>query len=332
MSPAVRPELVLRAVPGIGEVGAGTELATLLDDTDLLDGDVVVLTSKVVSKAEGRVVDGADETDRQSAVASETTRVLARRGPTTIARTRHGLVLAAAGVDTSNVRVGALVLLPLDPDASARRVRDDLASRHGVNVAVVVSDTAGRAWRVGQTDIAIGAAGLRVLDDHAGRQDSYGNALAVTLPAVADEVAGAAELATGKLSLSPLTLVRGLASLVLPRGEHGPGAAALVRPEAEDMFGLGAREAVLAALGPARTTAFGAPASADAVATALTTSLGVATGSWVVTPDGDLLLDLGHLDERAVGRAETVAEAVARAHGWRRSEAGGRQVRLSAGP
>ena len=242
-SPGVRVDVVT----GVGEVREGADLAALLDATELADGDVVVVTSKVVSKAEGRVTDRS----KDEALAEETVRVVARRGPTTIARTRHGLVMAAAGIDASNVTTGRLVLLPLDPDGSARRLRRAVAERRGVDVGVVVTDTAGRAWRVGQTDIAIGAAGVQVVDDHAGRVDSYGNLLAVTLPAVADEIAGAAELATGKLSQSPLSVVRGLAHLVLPRGEDGPGAAALVRPEHEDMFGLGAREAVLAAIGAA---------------------------------------------------------------------------------
>ncbi len=264
-------------VPDVGEVAEGTVLADLLAGVALGDGDVVVVTSKIVSKAEGRVTDRP----KDEALADETVRVVARRGPTTIARTRHGLVMAAAGIDASNVAAGRHVLLPLDPDASARHLRRALADRHGVNVGVVVTDTAGRAWRVGQTDIAVGAAGLRVVEDHAGLVDGYGNLLAVTLPAVADEIAGAAELATGKLSMSPLSVVRGLARLVLPPGEDGPGASALVRPEREDMFGLGAREAVLAALsagspgasGGSGHPGFGGPAPADELVAALRTCL-----------------------------------------------------------
>ena len=237
------------APDGVPAVRSGDDLAALLlavldGDDALADGDVVVVTSKVVSKSEGRVVDGP----REQHVAGETARVVARRGPTTIARTRHGLVLAAAGVDGSNVESGHSVLLPLDPDASARRLRADLHARTGRTVGVVVTDTAGRAWREGQTDLAIGAAGLVVLDDHAGRVDEHGNELAVTAPAVADELAGLAELAQGKLGGRPFAVVRGRADLVLPAGDDGPGAVALVRPEGADMFGLGSREAVVVAV------------------------------------------------------------------------------------
>ena len=210
---------------------------------------MVLVTSKVVSKAEGRSLPGAD---RDAAVEAELAepgaRVVARRGPTTIVRTRLGLTMAAAGVDNSNVEQGSVLLLPVDPDGSARALRRVIAERTGANVGVVVTDTAGRAWRTGQTDIAIGAAGIVVLDDHSGRTDAYGNELAVTAPALADELAGAAELAQGKLAGRPFALVRGRADLVLPAGEDGPGAAALVRVEGEDLFGYGAREAVVRAL------------------------------------------------------------------------------------
>lgn len=319
-----RPGLALFAVPGIGEVTPGTDLAGLVDGTELADGDVLVVTSKAVSKAEGRLTDGP----KDAAVEAETRRVLARRGPTTIARTRHGLVLAAAGVDASNVAPGRLVLLPLDPDASARHLRAALLGRRGVNVGVVVSDTAGRAWRTGQTDIAIGAAGIRVTDDHAGRVDPYGNELAVTLPAVADEIAGAAELATGKLSQSPVTVVTGLARVVLPAGDDGPGAAALVRPAAEDMFGLGTREAVLAAVGGG-DDAFGAPAPAPVMAEALRAALGDAVDVDLPGPDVPQLgVVLREADERALGRAETGVAVVAAAHGWRSAGLQGRRAVL----
>jgi coenzyme F420-0:L-glutamate ligase/coenzyme F420-1:gamma-L-glutamate ligase len=326
------PALRVDVVPDVGEVAEGADLAALLDGTRLDDGDVVVVTSKIVSKAEGRVTDRPKE----EALAEETVRVVARRGPTTIARTRHGLVMAAAGIDASNVTAGRLVLLPRDPDASARRLRRTLAERRGVDVGVVVTDTAGRAWRVGQTDIAIGAAGLAVVDDHAGRVDAYGNLLAVTLPAVADEIAGAAELATGKLSMSPVSVVRGLSHLVLARGEDGPGAVALVRPEREDMFGLGAREAVLAALasvtsvptaadaGPAGTAGhpgLGAPVAAGDLVRVLDAALAPALDPAPAraTTDGPqrVVVVLDGLDERARGRAEVVVAAVAAAHGWR---------------
>jgi coenzyme F420-0:L-glutamate ligase/coenzyme F420-1:gamma-L-glutamate ligase len=260
------------APDGLPEVGAGDDLAGLLlgalgDGADLADGDVVCVTSKVVSKAEGRTRVG----DREQAVDEESVRVVARRGPTRIVRTRLGLTMAAAGVDASNVAAGSIVLLPLDPDASARALRHEVRARTGRNVGVVVTDTAGRAWREGQTDIAVGAAGLVVAEDFAGRTDPYGNPLAVTLPAVADELAGAAELAQGKLAGRPLAVVRGRADLVLPPGQAGPGAAALVRPDGTDLFGWGAREAVVRALvgAEADRTPFGAPAPADELAAAL---------------------------------------------------------------
>lgn len=257
------------APDGVPEIRAGDDLVgLLLPLAELADGDVLVVTSKVVSKAEGRVVPGID---RDLAIADEAVRVVARRGPTTIVRTRHGLTMAAAGVDASNVEAGRLVLLPLDPDGSARRLRAAVAERTGANVGVVVTDTAGRAWREGQTDIAIGAAGLTVLDDHAGRVDAHGNQLAVTAPAVADEIAGLAELAAGKLGARPFSVVRGRADLVLPPGDDGPGAAALVRAEQADLFGFGAREAVVRALvgHDADRVGFGAPATPEELAEAI---------------------------------------------------------------
>lgn len=293
---------------GVPEVRPGDDLADLLLPlVDLSDGDVVVVTSKVVSKSEGRLVAG--ET-RDEAIAAETVRVVARRGPTTIVRTRHGLTMAAAGVDNSNVEVGTLVLLPVDPDASARRLRTAIAERTALNVAVVITDTAGRAWREGQTDIAIGAAGLTVLDDHAGRVDPHGNPLAVTAPAVADEIAGMAELASGKLGGRPFAVVRGCAGFVLPAGQDGPGAGALVRPEAGDLFGYGAREAVVrAVLGRERDrVGFGALASAEELADAVR-----------LVTDADVRLeDDGSL---VVAVAPDVRLAIlAYAHGWHVSD------------
>ncbi len=256
------------APEGVPEVRAGDDLiALLLPLVDLADGEIVAVTSKVVAKAEGRVVTG----DRDALLPDETVRVVARRGPTTIVRTRHGLTLAAAGIDASNVARGSVVLLPEDPDGSARQLRAEIAERTGRNVGVIVTDTAGRAWREGQTDIAIGAAGLRVSEEYAGRTDAHGNELAVTEPAVADEIAGLAELAQGKLGGRPFAVVRGRADLVLPRGEDGPGAVALVRPEGMDMFGYGSREAVRrAARGHADDAApFGAPVTHDELLRAL---------------------------------------------------------------
>lgn len=305
-------ELVVTAVSGIGEVDDGSDLASLVAGAAVLaDGDIIVVTSKVVSKAEGRV----RAMPREEAVAAETDRVVARRGPTQIVRTPHGLVMAAAGVDASNTPPGTVVLLPQDPDRSAAGLRDRFHELTGCNVAVVVSDTSGRAWRTGQTDVAIGCAGLVVLDDHAGRRDDYGNELAVTAPAVADEVAAAADLVTRKLARAPVAVVGGLADWVLPVGEHGPGASALVRPESEDMFGYGAREAVLEALAPASDgRGFGVPAEPSDVQEAL--RLIFEAVAPVSGHGSEVVVGLGSLDAETRGWVRAVSSAVARAHGW----------------
>ena len=253
------------AVAGIGEVVPGTDLVRLLDGVELLDGDVVLVTSKVVSKAQGRVRTG----EREAAIVEETVRVVARRGPTSIVENRLGLVMAAAGVDASNVDPGQVLLLPEDPDGTAAELRTRLHAERGCNVAVVLTDTAGRAWRTGQTDLALGTAGLLPLEDLAGTHDAYGNPLAVTAPAVADELAGLAELVTGKTGGRPVSVVRGLGSRVLPPGEHGPGARSLNRPRSQDMFALGAREAVVAAVRGTSRDCFGSPAPASEVVAAL---------------------------------------------------------------
>ena len=230
-------------VEGLPEVRPGDDVAALVADAaDLQDGDVVVVTSKVLSKAEGRLLPvppGADrEQVRQDAVAAEAVRVVARRGTTVIAQNRNGLVLAAAGVDASNVRRNEVALLPLDPDASARGLRDRLRELTGCRVAVVVSDTLGRPWRVGQVDQAIGVAGVAPVRDARGTPDSHGAVLEVTEIAVADELASAAELVKGKADGVPVALVRGLH---LP--DDGRDASALVRPAAQDWFRLGTLEA-----------------------------------------------------------------------------------------
>ena len=295
-------ELRILAPDGIGEVRRGDDLASMLAErVALTDGDVVLVTSKAVSKVEGRVVPGT----RDDALPGETARVVARRGLTTIVRTHHGLTLAAAGIDASNVAPGSVVLLPVDPDGSARVIRARLHELTGRTVGVVVTDTAGRPWREGQTDVAVGAAGLRVLEDHPGRRDGYGNDLVVTAPAEAAELAGAAELVQGKLGGRPFAVVRGRPDLVLLSGDDGPGAAALVRPEGADLFGYGAREAVLRALlgDPADAAPFGAPAAAAELAAALTVLGGVPR----VEGDG-LVLD-GEPPHDAV-------RALAFAHGW----------------
>ena len=201
---------------------------------------MLVVTSKVISKAEGRLIPAGPnrEATRLQAVDDETIRVVARRGTTTIAETRHGLIMAAAGVDGSNVQADEIALLPLDPDASARTLRTDLKRLTGLDLAVVVSDTMGRAWRVGQTDQAIGVAGISPVRDARGTTDSHGHLLEVTEIAVADELASAAELVKGKADGVAAAVVRGLAY-----DDDGRPATALTRPSADDMFRLGTREA-----------------------------------------------------------------------------------------
>jgi coenzyme F420-0:L-glutamate ligase/coenzyme F420-1:gamma-L-glutamate ligase len=228
-------------VPGLPEVREGDDVAEMVAGTDLRDGDIVVVTSKIVSKAEGRLL-VAD--DREKAIDAETVRVVARRGGTRIVQNRQGLVLAAAGVDASNTEPGTVLLLPVDSDASARRIRARLHELTGVHLGVIVSDTLGRPWRLGLTDAAIGAAGVVPMDDLRGRSDAYGNLLEATMTSVADEVASAAELVKGKLSGVPVAVVRGLGHLVTD--EDGPGAQALVRSADDDMFRYGSADVLLA--------------------------------------------------------------------------------------
>ncbi|WP_405217117.1 coenzyme F420-0:L-glutamate ligase [Agrococcus sp. Ld7] len=239
-------DLQLTAVRGMGEIRAGDDLPTVIGDAleplGLRDGDIVAVTSKIVSKAEGRIR-AADE--REQAIDEESVRLVASRaypgGVTRIVEHRTGLVLAAAGVDASNTDEGTILLLPVDSDASARAIAEALRARFGVRVGVLVTDTLGRAWRVGQTDVAIGAAGIRVLEVLSGQLDASGRPLAVTAPAVADEIAGAADLVAGKSDGVPVVLVRGMGRHVGDLDE--PGAARLVRPQEEDMFRMGADEA-----------------------------------------------------------------------------------------
>ncbi|SDG58318.1 coenzyme F420-0:L-glutamate ligase [Pseudonocardia oroxyli] len=210
----------------------------------LADGDVVVVTSKIFSKAEGRLVPAPTDPEERDAlrrrlIDGETERVLARKGRTLIVASKLGIVQAAAGVDGSNVRTDELALLPVDPDGSAARLRTGLREALGVDVAVVVTDTMGRSWRVGQTDVAIGSAGLTVIHRYAGAHDAEGNELLVTEVAVADEVAGAADLVKGKLGALPVAVVRGLGSR-----DDGSTARDLVRPVEDDLFRLGADEAI----------------------------------------------------------------------------------------
>ncbi|MEO8106558.1 MAG: coenzyme F420-0:L-glutamate ligase [Actinomycetes bacterium] len=231
------------AVEGMPEIVAGHDLASaiVVAHPEVQGGDVVVISSKAVAKAEGRVVSSQS---RHQIIDDETVRVVAERGDLKIVETRHGLVLATAGVDASNTEPGSLVLLPLDPDRSARALRAAIQGIVGGTIAVVVTDTAGRPWRIGQTDIAIGAAGLIPLLDLRGTQDTHGNVLEVTMPAVADEIAAACELVMGKAAGAPVAVVRGLGHLV--QDPDGPGAAALVRGRDDDLFPLGSFDVIRA--------------------------------------------------------------------------------------
>jgi coenzyme F420-0:L-glutamate ligase/coenzyme F420-1:gamma-L-glutamate ligase len=235
-------------VHGLPEFGPGDDLAGAVAAAApwLADGDVVVVTSKAVSKVEGRLVrvePGADrEAARQRAIDQETVRVVARRGPLKIVETRQGWVVAAAGIDASNVGQDALVLLPEDADASARALRVRLGELLGVDVAVVVSDTFGRTWREGLTDVAVGAAGISALIDHRGAVDAYGNRLETTRVAVVDELASAADLVKGKLAGVPVAVVRGLSEG--DPADADQGTRPLVRRPADDLFPYGARDLV----------------------------------------------------------------------------------------
>lgn len=235
-------------IPGLPEFGPGDDIAALFLDrlesgvlgpAGLIDGDVIVVTSKIVSKVEGRTVAAED---REDAITAETVRVVASRGQTRVVQTHHGFVMAAAGVDASNTGSGTVLLLPLDPDQSARSIREALQEATDTQLAVVVTDTAGRPWRNGLVDLSLGAAGLQVLVDYRGQEDSFGNFLAQTVIAVVDEIAAAADLVKGKLSGIPIAVIRGLEHLVVV--EDGPGVAALIRGSDQDLFRLGTREAI----------------------------------------------------------------------------------------
>jgi len=224
------------AVDGMPEVKAGDVLAEMVAERFVLvDGDVVVVTQKIVSKAEGRLVelDPDDADARMRLIEEQSVRVLRRRGDAIITETPHGFVCASAGIDESNVELGHAALLPVNADRSARRIRDGLRARAGVEVAVVVSDTFGRPWRRGVTDVAIGCAGVAGVADLRGTTDSQGRVLRVTEVAVADELAAAAELVMGKATGVPVAVIRGVDPSWLREGSVQDE---IVRPHGEDLF------------------------------------------------------------------------------------------------
>lgn len=247
------PRFSVWGITGMPEVAPGDDLVALIGeavskqaaadpDLALQGGDILVVTSKIVSKSEGMQVPASE---RERAIAEDTVRVVAERihpgGTFRIVETRQGLVMAAAGIDMSNVPEGTALRLPLDPDASARAICLGLRQRLGIEIGIVVTDTIGRAWRVGQTDMAIGAAGLQLTDDLRGAVDGNGRPLHVTQAVVADEIAGAADLVKGKTSHIPVAVVRGLARYVTEL--DAPGARTLTRTGDDDMFRFGSAEA-----------------------------------------------------------------------------------------
>lgn len=235
--------LQIRALYGIPEIASGDDLVGIIAATaggTLHSGDILVVTSKIVSKAEGRF---APESDRAAAIERESVRIVAEdaTGSVRIVESRLGIVAAAAGVDASNVPDGMILLLPEDPDASARALAAGLRQLTGAHIGVIVSDTLGRAWRDGQTDCAIGAAGVRVFEELGGQPDTSGRMLHVTRPCVADELAAAADLVKRKASGCPVAVVSGRADLV---GDLDlPGARTIPRPAERDLFRRGEREA-----------------------------------------------------------------------------------------
>ena len=234
-------ELRIFGVTGIGEIRPGDDLAGIIADAiaehhdGIVDGDVLVVTQKVVSKAEGQLVavDPDDPLSHKALVEAETVRVLRRRGDLVISETKHGFVCANAGIDLSNVERGYAALLPEDSDRSARRIRDGIRARAGVEVAVIISDTFGRTWRKGLTDVAIGCAGIGAIVDYRGTTDTEGRELQVTEVAIVDELAGAADLVLGKATGLPVAVIRGVDRTWFRRGEVH---AEIVRDPAEDLF------------------------------------------------------------------------------------------------
>ncbi|WP_417579608.1 coenzyme F420-0:L-glutamate ligase [Pelagibacterium sp.] len=245
--------LTLWGIEGIPEIAAGDDLVALICDAvtamttaepgaALADGDILIVTSKIVSKAEGMQI---PIEARELAIDEDTVRIVAERvhagGVTRIVETRQGLVMAAAGLDTSNVPDGLALRLPRDPDMSARHLCRALREKTGRHLGLIITDTLGRPWRVGQTDVAIGAAGVQLVDDLRGGVDANGRPLNVTVTVLADELAAAADLVKGKASRMPVAVARGLSRLVTDL--DSPGAKTLARLGNDDMFRLGSTEA-----------------------------------------------------------------------------------------
>ena len=233
--------LTIWGVEGIGEISANDQLGDVIADIcrqepngPLLDNDVLVVTQKIVSKAEGRLVpiDASDPLSHKQLVEQEAVRIVRRRGDLIITETKHGFICANSGIDLSNIERGYAALLPIDSDKSARRIRDIIRAKHGINVGVIVSDTFGRPWRKGLTDVAIGIAGVAGVVDLRGTPDSLGRIMQVTEVAVADELASAAELVMGKSSGIPVAVIRGVDAVWFRDSKISE----LVRPPQEDLF------------------------------------------------------------------------------------------------
>ena len=314
--------LTLWAVPGLPEITAGADLADLIwqvtrADRPLQDGDVVAVASKIVAKAEGRTVPAAE---RDAAIEAESVRQVAARTMadgriTRVVEAAAGPIMAAAGVDASDVAEGTVLLLPQDPDGSARSIRAGLAA-HGVDVGVLVTDTGGRPWRGGVADFALGAAGLACLDDRRGVPDAQGRLLSVTVRAVADELAAAADLVKGKSAGTPVAVVRGLPSGTVIPGD-GDGGRRLVRSGPTDWFRVGHVEAVWAALDPAEPPRppdidpLG-EAVADRVGRAVTIALGPRLGETASPVRVDVRADVGGATVQLSGDGYALGRVVER--------------------
>ncbi len=232
--------LSILPITGIGEIVPEADLAQIIIDAgDIQDGDVLVVTQKIVSKAENMLVpvDASNPLSHKPLVEAESVRILRRRGELIISQTKHGFVCANAGIDLSNVERGQAALLPEDSDRSARRIRNGIKGKAGIEVGVIISDTFGRPWRRGLTDVAIGSAGIRPIADLRGTPDSYGRELQVTEVCIVDEIASAAELVMGKSEGIPVAIVRGIDSVWLdPTNSAGNVATEIVRDPADDLF------------------------------------------------------------------------------------------------